>query len=61
MTVCVFASSSSRIDDDYATAASSLGLLLAQAKTDVVFGGGGIGLIGKKDGWHKDPRSIARI
>jgi uncharacterized protein (TIGR00730 family) len=47
MTVCVFASSSSRIDDDYATAASSLGLLLAQAKMHVVFGGGGIGLMGK--------------
>jgi uncharacterized protein (TIGR00730 family) len=47
MTVCVFASSSSRIDSNYATAASSLGLLLAQAKLDVVFGGGGIGLMGK--------------
>jgi uncharacterized protein (TIGR00730 family) len=47
MTVCVFASSSSRIDQHYATAASSLGLLLAQAKIDVVYGGGGIGLMGK--------------
>lgn len=47
MTVCVFASSSSRINKDYATAASSLGLHLAQAKIDVVFGGGGIGLMGK--------------
>jgi uncharacterized protein (TIGR00730 family) len=46
MTVCVFASSSSRIDKGYGTAASSLGSLLAQAKMDVVFGGGGIGLMG---------------
>jgi uncharacterized protein (TIGR00730 family) len=46
MTVCVFASSSSRIDNDYATAASTLGLLLAKAKMDVVYGGGGIGLMG---------------
>ena len=47
MTICVFASSSSRIDNEYATAASNLGLLLAQAKIDVVYGGGGIGLMGK--------------
>jgi uncharacterized protein (TIGR00730 family) len=47
MTICVFASSSSRIDNQYAIAASYLGLLLAQAKMDVVFGGGGIGLMGK--------------
>jgi len=47
MTICVFASSSSRIDKEYAAAASNLGLLLAQAKIDVVYGGGGIGLMGK--------------
>jgi hypothetical protein len=47
MTICVFASSSSRIDKKYATAAASLGLLLAQAKMDVVYGGGGIGLMGR--------------
>jgi len=47
MTICVFASSSSRIDNEYATAASNLGSLLAQAKIDVVYGGGGIGLMGK--------------
>jgi uncharacterized protein (TIGR00730 family) len=47
MTVCIFASSSSRIDKDYASAASKLGLLLAQAKIDVVYGGGGIGLMGR--------------
>jgi uncharacterized protein (TIGR00730 family) len=46
MTVSVFASSSSRIDKEYATAASKLGLLLAKAKIDVVYGGGGIGLMG---------------
>jgi uncharacterized protein (TIGR00730 family) len=47
MTVCVFASSSSRIDNEYAVAASTLGKLLALAKMDVVYGGGGIGLMGK--------------
>jgi uncharacterized protein (TIGR00730 family) len=47
MTVCIFASSSSRIDNDYAVAASALGLLLARAHIDVVYGGGGIGLMGK--------------
>lgn len=47
MTVCVFASSSSRINVEYGTAAIKLGQLLANAKIDVVFGGGGIGLMGK--------------
>jgi uncharacterized protein (TIGR00730 family) len=47
MTVCIFASSSSRINKKYAVAASSLGMLLAAAGMDVVFGGGGIGLMGK--------------
>src|SRR5450759_4903602 len=47
MTICVFASSSSRIDNQYAAAAESLGKQLAQAKMDVVYGGGGIGLMGR--------------
>ena len=47
MTICVFASSSSRINREYGSAASDLGLLLAQARIDVVYGGGGIGLMGK--------------
>jgi hypothetical protein len=47
MTICVFASSSSRIDNEYAVVATSLGKLLAQASTDVVYGGGGIGLMGR--------------
>jgi uncharacterized protein (TIGR00730 family) len=47
MTVCIFASSSSRINKKYAVDASSLGMLLATAGMDVVFGGGGIGLMGK--------------
>ncbi len=46
MRVCVFASSSSRIDTEYADDAAKLGLLLAQAGVQVVFGGGGIGLMG---------------
>jgi len=46
MTVCVFASSSSRIDDKYMQAASELGSLLARVKMNVIYGGGGIGLMG---------------
>lgn len=47
MRVCVFASSSSRINNEYAIAASKLGLLLALANISIVYGGGGIGLMGK--------------
>jgi uncharacterized protein (TIGR00730 family) len=47
MRVCIFAASSSRIHSTYADAASKLGLLLARAGIEVVFGGGGIGLMGK--------------
>jgi len=47
MTICVFASSSSRIDNEYAIAAANLGMLLARAKIEVVYGGGGIGLMCK--------------
>lgn len=47
MTICIFASSSSRIDNEYAVAATRLGELLAGAHMDVVYGGGGIGLMGK--------------
>jgi uncharacterized protein (TIGR00730 family) len=47
MRVCVFASSSSRINSVYADAASEFGMLLSRAGIEVVFGGGGIGLMGK--------------
>ncbi len=47
MRVCIFASSSSRIDSRYADAASELGYLLTKANMEIVFGGGGIGLMGK--------------
>jgi uncharacterized protein (TIGR00730 family) len=46
MTVCIFASSSSRIDNQYAKAAAHLGKLLAKNGMDIVYGGGGIGLMG---------------
>jgi uncharacterized protein (TIGR00730 family) len=46
MTVCVFASSSSRIDKRYAEAAAELGRLFARARMNVIYGGGGIGLMG---------------
>ncbi|MCX6333504.1 MAG: TIGR00730 family Rossman fold protein [Bacteroidia bacterium] len=47
MTVCIFAASSSRIDSEYGIVAARLGTLLAKEGMDVVFGGGGIGLMGK--------------
>jgi uncharacterized protein (TIGR00730 family) len=47
MTICIFASSSSRINSEYASAASTLGSLIARAGMNVVYGGGGIGLMGK--------------
>jgi uncharacterized protein (TIGR00730 family) len=47
MRVCVFAASSSRIDRRYSDAASELGKLLADEGMEVIYGGGGIGLMGK--------------
>jgi uncharacterized protein (TIGR00730 family) len=47
MNVCVFAASSSRIDNEYLKAASELGALLAEAGMHILYGGGGIGLMGK--------------
>ncbi len=46
MRICVFAASSSRIDRRYMEAAAELGLLLANAGIGVIYGGGGIGLMG---------------
>lgn len=46
MTVCVFASSSSRIDIKYVKAAAELGTLFARSEVTVIYGGGGIGLMG---------------
>ncbi len=46
MTICVFASSSSRVNSEFGTAAAKLGSLLVQSGMDVVYGGGGIGLMG---------------
>jgi uncharacterized protein (TIGR00730 family) len=47
MRVCVFASSSSRIKIEFGEAAAKLGKLLAISETEVVYGGGGIGLMGR--------------
>jgi len=46
MKVCVFASSSSRINNGYNNVASKLGEILAFSNIEVVYGGGGIGLMG---------------
>lgn len=45
MRVCVFAASSSRADIRYGRDAARLGSLLSEAGMEVVFGGGGIGLM----------------
>ena len=45
MTICVFAASSSRVDNEYGRVAALLGTLFARAGIEVVFGGGGIGLM----------------
>jgi uncharacterized protein (TIGR00730 family) len=47
MNVCVFAASSSRIDAIYSSAASELGALIAESGMNILYGGGGIGLMGK--------------
>jgi uncharacterized protein (TIGR00730 family) len=44
--VCVFCGSNSGEDPVYVTAARDLGILLAQRKIGVVFGGGKVGLMG---------------
>lgn len=46
MNVCVFAASSSRIDKRYSLAAAEMGSLFAVSKISVIYGGGGIGLMG---------------
>ncbi|HEX2920763.1 MAG TPA: TIGR00730 family Rossman fold protein [Bacteroidales bacterium] len=45
MTVCIFASSSSKIDGEFRDAAHHLGSLFARNGYEVIFGGGGIGLM----------------
>jgi len=47
MRVCVFAASSNRVDERYYQAAGELGRLLAISGMEVIYGGGGIGLMGK--------------
>ena len=44
--VCVFCGSSDEADPAYLTAAARLGRLLAEARLKLVYGGGGVGLMG---------------
>jgi len=46
MNICIFAASSSKIDKAYIEAASQLGELIASRGHNIVYGGGGIGLMG---------------
>jgi len=47
MKICVFASSSSLLHEMYGENAAMLGNLIAQGGDDVIYGGGGIGLMGR--------------
>jgi uncharacterized protein (TIGR00730 family) len=44
--ICVYCGSSSRVDEIYRAAATRLGVLLAQAGIELVYGGGRTGLMG---------------
>jgi uncharacterized protein (TIGR00730 family) len=44
--ICVYCASSSKVDQVYFTAARQLGKMLAQHNITVVYGGGGVGLMG---------------
>lgn len=44
--VCVYCGSSGRVDDVYRAAATRLGVLLAEARIELVYGGGRVGLMG---------------
>jgi uncharacterized protein (TIGR00730 family) len=44
--VCVYCGSSGRVDEVYRAAATRLGVILAKAGIDLVYGGGRIGLMG---------------
>lgn len=46
MNICIFAASSSKIDRSYLDAASLLGSMLADEGHNIIYGGGGIGLMG---------------
>lgn len=46
MNICIFAASSSKIDSLYIDTASHLGELIATGGHNIVYGGGGIGLMG---------------
>jgi hypothetical protein len=45
MRVCVFASSSSRVNSEFGAAASELGALLSKEGMEIIFGGGAFGLM----------------
>jgi uncharacterized protein (TIGR00730 family) len=46
MRVCIFASSSSILHEIYTGTASELGTVLAQEQFEIIYGGGGMGLMG---------------
>lgn len=47
MKICIFASSSSLLHEMYGDEAVALGKLIAQSGDEIIYGGGGIGLMGK--------------
>jgi uncharacterized protein (TIGR00730 family) len=44
--ICVYCGSSGRVDETYRAAATRLGVILAKAGVELVFGGGRVGLMG---------------
>jgi hypothetical protein len=44
--ICIYCGSSSRVDETYRAAATRLGVILAEAGIEVIYGGGRIGLMG---------------
>lgn len=44
--ICVYCASSSKVDEAYRAAATRLGVLLAEAGIELIYGGGRIGLMG---------------
>ena len=44
--ICVYCGSSGRVDEAYRAAATRLGVVLAQAGIELVYGGGNVGLMG---------------
>ncbi len=60
--ICVYASSSQDLAKEYFVSAENLGRLLGRQGYDLVFGGGGIGLMGAcARGFHQEGRKVISV